>query len=130
MSTEVNDTENRIKVRIGDNFFQDGIDIFLLREDMAGRYMLRLNEEGFITWETIEQDGVVHRPTMTLPGDLARALLDALMRHYQGASDMHTVRQDLLHERRRVDKMLDAILSNQGELSANLGVTAINLARE
>ena len=50
---------------------------------------------------------------LTAPVMLARPgppLLDALLRHYQGASDMHTVRADLLHERGRVDKLTDAMI--------------------
>lgn len=61
-------------------------------------------------------------PTMLLTNDLARALLDALMRHYQGASDMHTVRADLLHERGRVDKLVTAVIDLADKsLDASLG---------
>ena len=57
-------------------------------------------------------DQIVSEPAVTiaLDDDEARALLDALLRHYQGASDMHTVRSDLLHERARVDKLTEAII--------------------
>lgn len=62
-------------------------------------------------WEDFPDDGLAEAPlTMTLRNDVARALLDALLRHYQGASDMHTVRSDLLHERGRVDKLTDAVI--------------------
>lgn len=84
----------------------------ILQHNQDERSILHFTEEGFDRWDPIsglltsENGG----PTLSLTNDVARALLDALMRHYQGASDMHTVRGDLLHERGRVDRMITAVV--------------------
>jgi hypothetical protein len=53
---------------------------------------------------------VALEPTLTLHESAARSLLDDLLQHYQGATDLHTVRGDLLNERSRVDKMLNSLI--------------------
>ena len=60
-------------------------------------------------WERIEDPDAEVRPTFTLGHEEARALLDGLTEHYQGASDMRLLRQDRDHERGRVDKLLDVV---------------------
>lgn len=106
---------SELKVLISDQlmFASDRIAIaVILQHNQDERSILHFTEEGFDRWDTIsglltsENGG----PTLSLNNDVARALLDALTRHYQGASDMHTVRADLLHERGRVDRMINAII--------------------
>jgi len=46
-------------------------------------------------------------PTLRIEDGLAKALLDALSRHYAGTSDSRMLREDYLHERGRVDKFID-----------------------
>jgi hypothetical protein len=50
------------------------------------------------------------RPTLLLPDNHARALLDALSAHYGAHSDVRSLRKDYDAERARVDMMLAAIL--------------------
>ncbi len=50
-------------------------------------------------------------PTLRIPEDMARALLDALAAHFGGSSDVQTLRKDYLAERARVDKMIDHLTS-------------------
>jgi hypothetical protein len=90
----------------------DGIAVrVILKNEGDVTRMLRINSEGFNEWHEIDSSsGMSVGATLSLPNDAARALLEALLRHYEGASDMHTVRADLLHERGRVDKMVDAIV--------------------
>ena len=45
-------------------------------------------------------------PTLRIGDGEARALLEALARHYGGASDTQTLRADLDHERQRVDELI------------------------
>lgn len=71
--------------------------------------ILRLAADGFRTWEPIENPGAEIKPTLTLGHEEARALLDGLAEHYQGASDTRLIRQDRDHERGRVDKLLDVV---------------------
>jgi hypothetical protein len=100
-----------IEIRLSDDFMIDGLAIYI-SDKQAGqsRYILRLRENGTQDWEQLDP-ATMTEPTLKLPGEAARALLDALLRHYEGASDMHTVRSDLLHERARVDKLTDAIIA-------------------
>lgn len=100
-----------IKVRVADAFaFGGGFAVQVIRDEDGKRRVLRL-AEGFASyrWEFVPE-AVAVEPTMVLPDEIGRPLLDALTRHYQGASDMHTVRADLLHERGRVDKLTDAVI--------------------
>jgi hypothetical protein len=68
----------------------------------------KINEHGSLTWTPI--DGITDPGvTFSIPDEFGRELLEQLLRHYQGASDMHTVRSDMLHERGRVDKLIDVV---------------------
>lgn len=55
-------------------------------------------------WESCEAHERL--PTITIPDDVARALLDALSTHYGGAADTRTLRRDYEDERKRVDKLI------------------------
>lgn len=100
----------KIEARVSDQMLIDGIAVSIVMRS-EGRVVRVLRNDGdFMTWEDVPEPLAVTRPTFTLQGECARALLDALLRHYQGASDMHTVRSDLLHERQRVDKLTDAVI--------------------
>ena len=46
-------------------------------------------------------------PTMRLPENAARALLDALSKHFGGTTDVMSLRRDYDAERKRVDRMID-----------------------
>lgn len=103
-----------IEVQLGDSFaFGIGVGIRFIRKPGDGsRQILRLSPDGMRAWEDVTDLIMVANPaTLMLEDDEARALLDALLRRYQGASDMHTVRADLLHERGRVDKLTDAMIA-------------------
>jgi len=104
---------SELKVLINDSFAfaSDQIAIaVVLKHSHEERMILQVNQEGSYTyWENVDPISQT-KPTITLANDVARALLDALLRHYQGSEDMHTVRADLLHERGRVDKMITALI--------------------
>jgi hypothetical protein len=98
------------EVRISDDFMIDGVAIYIAIKDGPGsRRLLRLHEDGSQEWKEIAPLTTTE-PTLKIPGEAAQALLDSLLRHYQGASDMHTVRADLLNERNRVDKLSSALM--------------------
>lgn len=71
--------------------------------------ILRFDADQLRGWEQIEDPAGQIQPTLTLGHEEARALLDALAEHYQGASDTQLLRQDRDHERGRVDKLLDVV---------------------
>lgn len=49
-------------------------------------------------------------PTLSLTEAEARALLEALAAHFGGMGPARAARDDLLHERKRVDKLTDALI--------------------
>jgi hypothetical protein len=109
------------EVYVNDDYMMDGIGIWITTrfEDRTGqasgfRQILHLGDSGSRTWSDIEPLTQVE-PTLKLEGEAARALLDALLRHYQGSEDLHTTRADLLHERGRVDKFISALLRRPEE---------------
>lgn len=101
-----------IKVRVADAFaFGGGFAVQVIQDEPSGRRILRMaDNSASYHWEPVPE-GAAIEPTMVLPDEIGRPLLDALTRHYQGATDMHTVRADLLHERGRVDKAIDALIA-------------------
>lgn len=108
------ENQNPVKVWISDGgyaFAIDSISITMgLKYGPEQAKVMRIEDDGRVRFDDVEHNLAVN-PTVQLPHDFARALLEALTRYYQGASDMHTVRGDLLHERGRVDKLTDALIS-------------------
>lgn len=99
-----------LEVRVGGQFFAGSIAVMaVLKHDDGTRQVLHVDGDGVQHWDNAPPAAAIE-PTWTMDDEIARALLDALTRHYQGASDMHTVRADLLHERQRVDKLTDAVI--------------------
>jgi hypothetical protein len=104
--------QSPIRVGISDSFDVDGIAVIIgLRLDQQTTRLGRVSEFGSIQWEEVDPLTSISTPTIRLSHDIARGLLDALLRYYGGAPDSHTVRADLMHERGRVDKMLETLLS-------------------
>lgn len=110
-----------IRVRIAQDWSAFGINVAVVMTDGDSErpaMIMRVTGNGESVahwhWEPLPDGPVAVEPTFRFGDDEARALLDALLRHYQGASDMHTVRADLLHERARVDKLTDAVIRIAG----------------
>lgn len=107
-----------------------------IREDLPGMYLeIALIQEadgmprrilrpvdgsgGTHRWEDIpEQPPRDLAPTFEIGDEEARALLEALVRHYQGAEDTRALRRDYDAERARVDQ-LTASLSMVAHALAN-----------
>ena len=58
-------------------------------------------------WEEVPSPCVTAEPTFRLDHDAARALLDALTRHFHGAEDTRALRRDYDGERVRVDRLIE-----------------------
>lgn len=109
-----------IQVRIRTDEFSDEVLVLVIDKDTSesaptyGRHrrILRYSDDGPPTWEDVAP-GIEAAPTFRLSHDIARPLLDALHALYAGPSDTRTTRADLLHERGRVDKLIDAVISPQ-----------------
>jgi hypothetical protein len=52
-------------------------------------------------------------PTITIPDEVARALLDALSAHYGGTGDTRALRRDYDAERARVDRLIAALTGRE-----------------
>jgi hypothetical protein len=108
-----------------------------LREDFAGRYLavaliregdgvpqqiLRIEDAGSPTtyrWEDLpDVPSPDLAPTLEIGDSEARALLEALVRYYNGAEDTRALRRDYDHERERVDRLTEALGTVVGNLSA------------
>jgi hypothetical protein len=62
-------------------------------------------------WEPFEPGTT--SPTITIPDDVARALLDALAAHYGGTGDTRQLRRDYDDERKRVDRLIAALTGRE-----------------
>jgi len=111
---------NRTNIRVAINeggfaFASDSLHIFMgLRFPDGDTRIMRIGDDGHNRLETVsplEATG----PTMIIPRDFAIVLMNALLKHFEGASDMHTLRSDFLHERGRVDKMMEHVLFVAGK---------------
>ncbi len=99
--------QSPVRVFVTDSFEIDGVAITMgLRYSQEEVRVMRLREGGWAEYETVEP-AVQTNPTLRLNNDFARALLEALLRYYNGSEDARTTRADLLHERERVDKLIN-----------------------
>src|SRR6266851_896046 len=100
----------KFEAHVSDDFMVDGVAVYLsIRHSATSRQILRCQPDGNGTWE--DHDPLTATtPTLKLTGEAARALLDALLRFYQGSAGTQTLRSDLLHERGRVDKLTSDLL--------------------
>ncbi len=98
-----------VQAYVGDNYMADGLNISLILKGDV-RQILRIHPDGHRTYDVLDNSGSAVPPTMILSHEDARALLDALLSRYEGASDMHTVRADLLVERARADKLTATLI--------------------
>lgn len=99
------------QVGIVQNMLGDAIALTVRRKyGNADPSYMRITEHGFSAWEQYDESVMLARdPTMHITDETARAILHALMNHYHGTENTRTVREDLLHERGRVDKLMEAI---------------------
>lgn len=82
------------------------------------REVLRIDGDTY-RWDEIPLNAAFE-PTLTLPGEFARALLDGLTCHYQGVDDMRSLRRDYDAERKRVDALIEhlAAIAKQSDTPA------------
>jgi hypothetical protein len=92
----------------------DGVHIGILNRHADGTadYLAGF-PEGFAVWKhlTPQERLAIQEPSLRLPDDVARAVMDELIRYYHGSSDTLALRRDYDHERGRADKMIDALIT-------------------
>lgn len=94
-------------VSIASDVMGDGIALGLFNKGDVTLRALPVHME----WEMLTEADlmVVQRPTLRLQDGMARALMDELVRHYHGASDVLALRRDYERVLDRYDKTVDAI---------------------
>ena len=109
-----------IRAYITEDFPADAVKIAIVQQPEDGRpqAILRVIDDApRLRWEAIEPDTTIE-PTMMLREDEARALLDSLTRHFQGAEDTRALRRDYDSERARVDGLTGALIDVARMLAA------------
>jgi len=95
------------------DFHAMGVAATVYRRDGGGTFVYRpADGNTFPVWESVEPVTNVE-PSMRLPDDVAKALLEGLLDHYRGGHDARQLRADYDAERKRVDKMLDNLLGGR-----------------
>jgi hypothetical protein len=100
-----------IKAHAGSLGYGYSVGIYVVNEETSTRHLLRYTGSQ-AAWEEVSRDGRVTEPTFVMEDSAARALLDALMRYYQGAEDTRALRKDYDAERARADKLTTALIDN------------------
>ena len=96
-----------IHIRIADQPWTRGIGVYVFRGAEQVGWELRLPDGDWTRPSEGADLGADPGPTFHLRDEEARALLEALIRHYQGAEDTRSLRKDYDAERARVDKFID-----------------------
>lgn len=103
-----------IRVAINEGSFMFGADrlsIFLgQRIGNDGTRVVHFNPDGTMHWTDVPPLEA-SQASMEMPRDFAYALMCALVQHFDGAGDTRQLRADLLHERGRVDIMVNHIIA-------------------
>lgn len=93
-----------IRAHIAQKYWADSVEVFLVDHlEMGLVRVLYMDETGTYHWEEHAEAANDVKPTLVLPADSGRALLQALVEHYQGAEDTRALRRDYDAERKRVD---------------------------
>jgi hypothetical protein len=106
-----------INVYIGNDSYGFGIGVMIVDEiSSTDKRIMRYNgTAGGVgmtsTWEPATE-GVANEPTFLFGDDVGRELLQALVRHYHGSEDSRALRRDYDDERKRVDKLMTAMIIN------------------
>jgi hypothetical protein len=100
-----------IRIHIGDDFTRMAVSIYVVDSIDQNRARVMQPEGSMWQWAEVDPSvGYEVPPTIRLPEDAARALLDSLAAHFGGVSEVQTLRKDYLAERSRVDKLTDALI--------------------
>lgn len=94
---------------VGSEFMRGGVRIAWRREFAGGMEYTN----GSTVQRVTDPAVTVDIEPLVLHDEMARTLLAALLRHYNGADDARMLRKDYDAERARVDKLLDALVAVQ-----------------
>lgn len=101
------------RARIEDDYLNGNVRLLLAqRAGDALIYVTQLGTDGFGAMETerVENGAApTNADRLRLPEDAARALYDALAQHFAAEAGTRQTRADLMHERGRVDRLIDTV---------------------
>ncbi len=104
-----------IRAYVNDNLMMFGsLHVAIVDQSDDGHVLriLRISDDPFAeSWEDIDHNAGDVAPTLKLPGEAGRALLDALVRHYDGGEDTRRLRADYDAALKRADAK-DAVLAD------------------
>jgi hypothetical protein len=100
------------RVYVTQSFSWQGVGLWLIeRRAIDGVPVTTVGQPVSLVYADLpEAAAAPETPTLNLSDDMARAMLDALSAHYGGHSDTRTLRRDYDDERKRVDRLTDAII--------------------
>jgi hypothetical protein len=114
-----------IRVHVSTPDFMDNLAVSIVnRQDDGSMTIYRPNvADGPFgdTWEEVPRDSRTIEPSLRLPHDTGRALLDALAHHYEGAEDTRRLRADYDAALTRSDVMAAVIADVARTLAAKVG---------
>lgn len=97
------------RAHVQPDFILDGVAINLGLRVPTGLHVLQPHPMEM----RLVADGASSEPALRLQADAAHALLDALAAYFGGTGDMRTMRADYLHERGRVDRLIDSLMTRE-----------------
>jgi len=103
------------EAHIAENWPGMAVDITIARRNHDGSITILVpsnSDDQFDQWVDLPP-ATVPPISYRFPNDVAKALLDALLDHYRGGHDARQLRKDYDHERGRVDKLIDSMISTQ-----------------
>jgi len=92
----------------GEDMVAEGIRLVVGQRHGNVRQYVTSITDGFPQMQVVEP-GRADVPTLSIPLDMARALLDALSAHFGGSGAGRELRGDYLHERGRVDNLIQTL---------------------
>jgi hypothetical protein len=95
-------TEFGVAIRIAQQYGEDCAPVQILHLKRADDGTVSADWSGW----TEHRPGEMVAPTLVLSDEIARPLLDALSRYYNGAEDSRALRRDYDGERKRVDTLI------------------------
>lgn len=101
-----------VQAHVNGDGLMDSVKVWIVNHlDGDRRLLLRINGDEYFSqsWVELSGQGEVVDPTFELHDASARALLDALTRHFHGAEDTRALRRDYDDERRRVDGLIKIV---------------------
>lgn len=111
-----------IEAYLNHGYMADTVRVFLVRRTDYDKHVLHYDQEGRrLSWDDVGEEHTADTPapTIELPGEAARALLESLVHFYQGAEDTRALRRDYEAERKRVDTQAQIIADIAQALAVN-----------